>query len=216
MNHTNHPESQKKPLSATTVALVEVLFALVLVGALALFYRGFLFSRVQGRSMEPTYKNSDFLLCTRSFSPERFDIISFRAQDDMLGERETRTSLRRVIGLPGETVTILEDGTVTVNGVPLEEAYLPSRENTFRPEGQNTITLAEGEYYVLGDNRLEAVDSRDYGPLPAAAILGRALSQPNMLVYILTIVAPLCAALILFWLVDRALHLRDQKNRHSV
>ena len=216
MNHTNHSESQKKHLSATTVVLLEVLFALILVGALALFYRGFLFSRVQGRSMEPTYTNSDFLLCTRSTDPERFDIITFRAREDMLGERETGISLRRVIGLPGETVAILEDGTVTVDGQPLEEAYLASQENTYRPAGQNTLTLAEGEYYVLGDNRLEAVDSRDYGPLPASEILGRALSQPNMLVYILTIVAPLCAALILFWLVDRALHLQDKKNRHGV
>lgn len=216
MHNTNHPESKKKALSPAAFVLLEVLLALILIGALALFYRGFLFSRVQGRSMDPTYKNSDFLLCTRFSSPDRFDIISFRAQDNMLGDRESRTSLRRVIGLPGETVAILEDGTVTIDGQPLAEPYLESQSGTYRPEGQNTVTLKENEYYVLGDNRGEAVDSRNYGPLSRSAVLGRALSQPNMLVYTLTIAAPLCIALLLFCLADRALRLGGRKDHHGV
>ena len=211
MKRNNRSDPPRKgTLSSTTVILLDVVFALVLLGALVLFYRSFLFSRVQGNSMEPTYRNSDFLLCTRVSSADRFDIICFRARENQLGDRETHTSLRRVIGLPGETVTILEDGTVTVNGQALEEPYLDEDgpAATYLPEGQNSLTLGANEYYVLGDFRKGSLDSRFYGAVTEDAILGRALASPNILVYILTIVAPLCAALALFCLLDLLLRRR--------
>ena len=211
MKRNNRSDPPRKgTLSSTTVILLDVVFALVLLGALVLFYRSFLFSRVQGNSMEPTYRNSDFLLCTRVSSADRFDIICFRARENQLGDRETHTSLRRVIGLPGETVTILEDGTVSVNGQALEEPYLDEDgpAATYLPEGQNSLTLGADEYYVLGDFRKGSLDSRFYGAVTEDAILGRALASPNILVYILTIVAPLCAALALFCLLDLLLRRR--------
>ena len=211
MKRNNRSDPPRKvTLSGTTVILLDVVFALVLLGALVLFYRSFLFSRVQGNSMEPTYRNSDFLLCTRVSSADRFDIICFRARENQLGDRETHTSLRRVIGLPGETVTILEDGTVSVNGQALEEPYLDEDgpAATYLPEGQNSLTLGADEYYVLGDFRKGSLDSRFYGAVTEDAILGRALASPNILVYILTIVAPLCAALALFCLLDLLLRRR--------
>ena len=211
MKRNNRSDPPRKgTLSGTTVILLDVVFALVLLGALVLFYRSFLFSRVQGNSMEPTYRNSDFLLCTRVSSADRFDIVCFRARENQLGDRETHTSLRRVIGLPGETVTILEDGTVSVNGQALEEPYLDEDRPaaTYLPEGQNSLTLGANEYYVLGDFRKGSLDSRFYGAVTEDAILGRALASPNILVYILTIVAPLCAALTLFCLLDLVLRRR--------
>ena len=211
MKRNNRSDPPRKgTLSSTTVILLDVVFALVLLGALVLFYRSFLFSRVQGNSMEPTYRNSDFLLCTRVSSADRFDIVCFRARENQLGDRETHTSLRRVIGLPGETVTILEDGTVSVNEQALEEPYLDEDgpAATYLPEGQNSLTLGADEYYVLGDFRKGSLDSRFYGAVTEDAILGRALASPNILVYILTIVAPLCAALALFCLLDLLLRRR--------
>ena len=211
MKRNNRSDPPRKgTLSSTTVILLDVVFALVLLGALVLFYRSFLFSRVQGNSMEPTYRNSDFLLCTRVSSADRFDIVCFRARENQLGDRETHTSLRRVIGLPGETVTMLEDGTVSVNGQALEEPYLDEDgpAATYLPEGQNSLTLGANEYYVLGDFRKGSLDSRFYGAVTEDAILGRALASPNILVYILTIVAPLCAALALFCLLDLLLRRR--------
>ena len=211
MKRNNRSDPPRKgTLSSTTVILLDVVFALVLLGALVLFYRSFLFSRVQGNSMEPTYRNSDFLLCTRVSSADRFDIVCFRARENQLGDRETHTSLRRVIGLPGETVTFLEDGTVAVNGQALEEPYLDEDgpAATYLPEGQNSLTLGADEYYVLGDFRKGSLDSRFYGAVTEDAILGRALASPNILVYILTIVAPLCAALALFCLLDLLLRRR--------
>ena len=211
MKRNNRSDPPRKgTLSGTTVILLDVVFALVLIIALILFYRSFLFSRVQGNSMEPTYRNSDFLLCTRVSSADRFDIICFRARENQLGDRETQTSLRRVIGLPGETVAILKDGTVAVNGQALEEPYLDEDgpAATYLPEGQNSLTLGANEYYVLGDFRKGSLDSRFYGAVTEDAILGRALASPNILVYILTIVAPLCAALALFCLLDLLLRRR--------
>ena len=211
MKRNNRSDPPRKgTLSGTTVILLDVVFALVLLGALVLFYRSFLFSRVQGNSMEPTYRNSDFLLCTRVSSADRYDIVCFRARENQLGDRETHTSLRRVIGLPGETVTILEDGTVSVNGQALEEPYLDEDgpAATYLPEGQNSLTLGADEYYVLGDFRKGSLASRFYGAVTEDAILGRALASPNILVYILTIVAPLCAALALFCLLDLLLRRR--------
>ena len=137
--------------------------------------------------------------------------MCIRDRENQLGDRETHTSLRRVIGLPGETVTILEDGTVAVNGQALEEPYLDEDgpAATYLPEGQNSLTLGANEYYVLGDFRKGSLDSRFYGAVTEDAILGRALASPNILVYILTIVAPLCTALTLFCLLD--LFLRRRK-----
>ena len=212
MKRNNRSDPPRKgTLSGTTVILLDVVFALVLLGALGLFSRSLLFSRVQRKRLEPTYRYSDFLLCTRVSSADRFDIVCFRARENQLGDRETHTSLRRVIGLPGETVTILEDGTVAVNGQALEEPYLDEDgpAATYLPEGQNSLTLGANEYYVLGDFRKGSLDSRFYGAVTEDAILGRALASPNILVYILTIVAPLCAALTLFCLLD--LFLRRRK-----
>lgn len=214
MKQNNQPSSSKNSvLSGSLVVLLDILLAAVLIGALVLFYNSLLFSRVQGNSMEPTYKNSDFLLCSRKASPDRFDIVYFHAGGAMLGDQETTHSLRRVIALPGETVAILDDGTVTVNGQPLEEPYLDAgtKEATCRGSVTGPLTLGENEYFVLGDSRAAAKDSRDYGALSGSAIQGLALRTPNITVYTLTIVAPLCAALALFWLLDQALRRRIGK-----
>lgn len=209
MKQQNRSSKQK----ASHILLVELLAALVLIACLALFYSGLLFSRVQGRSMEPTYKNSDFLLCSRRATLKRQDIVCFQAEGAMLGDRETGTSLRRIIALPGETVTILPDGTVTVNGQALEEPYLGPGMGaaTCRGENGTALTLGDNEYFVLGDCRDIAVDSRDYGALAGDAILGRALESPNIFVYVMTIIAPLCTALALFCLLDLALRRRNGK-----
>lgn len=205
--------ANKKSLSGGQVILLELLAALVLIACLALFYSGFLFSRVQGRSMEPTYNNSDFLLCNRKAALHRQDIVCFQAQGRMLGDRETRISLRRIIGIPGDTVAIAPDGTVTVNGQALEEPYLADgmQAATCRDGYETTLTLGNNEYFVLGDCREISVDSRDYGALSGDVILGRVPEDASILVYTLTIAAPLCVALALFCLLDLALRRRCGK-----
>ena len=194
-------------ISGATALVLDVLLALVLVGALWGFYNGFLFSRVQGSNMFPTYRSTDFLLCKKVKSYARGDILFFRGAPGMLTEREKNTSIRRIIGLPGETVELYPDGTVTVDGQAIEEPYLETdaQKATYREGGITTLTLGQNEYFVLGDERSIALDSRDYGPVSGDLALGRALDEPNMVEFLLTLILPLCIALGLWCLGDHFL-----------
>lgn len=194
-------------LSGTTALVLDILLALVLLGALWGFYNGFLFSRIQGEDMFPTYRSTDFLLCKKVNSYERGDILFFRGSPEMLTKREKNTSIRRIIGLPGETVELYPDGTVTVDGQAIEEPYLEeaAKKATYREDGITTLTLGQNEYFVLGDERSVALDSRDYGPVSGDLALGRALDEPNIVQYLLTLILPLCIALGLWCLGDHFL-----------
>ena len=84
-----------------------------------------------------------------------------------------RDFIKRVVALPGETIEIVQ-GSVFVDGVRLEEPYVAER---LDPSPMGPVTLPEGEYFVLGDNRPMSNDSRDWGPLPARSIVGRVVTE---------------------------------------
>ncbi len=129
---------------------------------------------VRGLSMVPTFESGDYLivdqLSYRFEEPERGDVIIMRYPKD-----ESVYFIKRVIGLPGETVEL--QGTKVIIQRPgsdaliLEEAYIASGEH--RPE-YGTFALAPEEYFVMGDNRDDSSDSRVWGPLPKRDIIGRA------------------------------------------
>jgi signal peptidase I len=131
---------------------------------------------VSGSSMEPTFYTGEYLVINElSYhlgSPQRGDIVVFKYPKD-----NTQYFIKRIIGLPGETVTI-EDNKVIIknkdnpNGFVLKEDYLGAGETTF-PYGSNTRTLGSEEYYVLGDNRLASSDSRFWGPVPKNDLVGK-------------------------------------------
>ncbi len=129
---------------------------------------------VSGHSMETTLQDGDNLIIDkisyRFHDPERFDIVIFPPQGD-----EDTYYIKRIIGLPGETVEIDEFGQVFINGEILEEGF--GRE-VIEDMGiwDYPITLGEDEFFVLGDNRNESEDSRfgDVGPIKRERILGRA------------------------------------------
>ena len=83
-----------------------------------------------------------------------------------------KSYIKRVIGLPGDTVEI-RDGTVIVNGKPLSENYVPKqyRDTQWRPP----VKLGPGQYYVLGDHRSSSNDSRNWGPVERKQIYGKAV-----------------------------------------
>ena len=154
--------------------------SLYLLGVLCLVYLVIHFvgqrTQVQGHSMEPTLSTEDNLivdkLSYRFHDPERFDIIVF----PFLEEEET-FYIKRIIGLPGETVQIDEQGNIYINGELLQENY--GRE-IIAPENVgiaiNPIVLGEDEYFVMGDNRNNSIDSRKeiVGNIKREDIIGRA------------------------------------------
>lgn len=130
-------------------------------------------TRVDGRSMMNTLHDGDNLivekLSYRFSDPKRFDIIVFPPT----GKKEYY--IKRIIGLPGETVQIDENGNIYINGGLLEENY--GAETIQNPgRAANPITLGDDEYFVMGDNRNNSKDSRseEVGNVKRSQIIGRA------------------------------------------
>ncbi len=128
---------------------------------------------VHGSSMQPTLQSGDSLwinmLAYKFGDPERYDIIVFPYEDDV-------HYIKRIIGLPGETVQITEYGEILINGQALVE---PIKFEKIKDNGiaANPITLGKDEYFVLGDNRNNSRDSRwsDVGLIPRDKIIGKAV-----------------------------------------
>lgn len=158
-----------KEILSTSIYLLVVLCAAYLI----ITYVGQR-TQVSGSSMETTLSDDDNLLVdkiTYRFSePKRFDIIVFPFQYD------TDTYyIKRIIGMPGETVQIDYDGNIYINGSLLKESY--GREVIQNPgRAAEPITLGKDEYFVMGDNRNNSSDSRDpsVGNIHRKDIIGRA------------------------------------------
>ena len=131
-------------------------------------------TRVEGSSMEPMLHDGDNLIVDkisyRFEDPQRFDIIVFPFR-----YKENTYYIKRIIGLPGETVYVDEDGEIYINGDVLKESYgkeiITDPGRAFEP-----ITLGEDEYFVMGDNRNNSSDSRDpvVGNIHRDELIGKA------------------------------------------
>ena len=171
--HTPHLTLMKRFLY-TIWEIAEVFFiALIAVVAIKYFLvQPFI---VNGASMEPSFYDGDYLLIDelsyRFKDPQRGDVIVFKAPQD-----ESTYYIKRVIGLPGERVEI-QDRSIRIysandpDGLELEETYLQDGiRNEWR--GNIIVTLKDGQYFVLGDNRVNSYDSRFWGPLEKDSIVG--------------------------------------------
>jgi signal peptidase I len=130
---------------------------------------------VKGASMEPTFDDHEYLiideLSYRFRAPARGEVVVFRYPLD-----PRQYFIKRVVGLPGETVRVADDAVVIVNaehpeGFALDESGYLSPDTVTR--GERTVELGPGEYFVLGDNRGASLDSRTFGSLPLKNIVGR-------------------------------------------
>ena len=125
--------------------------------------------------MDPTFLNRDYLVIDeisyRLRSPERGEVIVFRFPRD-----RSQFFIKRIIGLPGETVRVKDGGVFIVsNGREHkldESAYLP--DGTVTGGANQEVVLASDEYFVLGDNRGASSDSRSWGPIKRSDMVGRA------------------------------------------
>ena len=151
--------------------------------------------KVDGSSMDPTLVNGQYLLVNRlvylriemdRFSsivpfwqaeedsvryaihpPERGEVIVFEFPD-VIPSNPKRDFVKRVIGLPGETIEV-KDGVPFVDGVVLEEPYLTTKDGS----NGRKVELGAGEYYVIGDNRAHSNDSRRWGAVPEENLRGK-------------------------------------------
>lgn len=126
-------------------------------------------TRVEGQSMEPNLHTNQRLVVEkmsyRFHGPQRFDIVVLR-----LPSQGEELLIKRVVGLPGETVEI-RNGHVYVDGEMLDE---PFAIGDTRPGRQSSAVVPPLHVYVLGDNRNHSNDSRNFGPVPIENIIGRA------------------------------------------
>ena len=169
-----------------------VLLAVVVFMLLQTTVRNF---KVDGSSMDPTLENGQYLLVNRlvylriemdRFSsivpfwqaeedsvryaihpPERGEVIVFEFPDS-IPSNPKRDFVKRVIGLPGETIEV-KDGVPFVDGVVLEEPYLTTKDHS----NGRKVELGAGEYYVMGDNRGHSNDSRSWGAVPEENLRGK-------------------------------------------
>ena len=151
--------------------------AIILALLLVLIIRFYVFIplKVEGDSMSPTLAQGNYLLYETFSDIDRFDIIIFSNEDG-------QTLIKRVIGLPGDSIAYSED-QLYLNGEPVEESFL----GTEKQQGMDVFTsdfdlltltgmetVPEGSYFVLGDNRVRSRDSRIFGFVAQADIAGKA------------------------------------------
>jgi signal peptidase I len=162
--------------------ILEFIQSIVL--ALSVFVLLYLFvaqpNEVKGSSMEPNFLNGEYLLTDKlsyQFStPKRGDVVVFKAPPSEPCAAEECEYIKRVIGVPGDKVKV-ENSKVFLNGMELAQPFLPSdyvtTSGSFLAEGIE-ITVGEGEYLCLGDNRSHSRDGREFGPIKKDAIVGKA------------------------------------------
>ena len=124
--------------------------------------------RVDGFSMNPTLQNGEYILVNKlaykTGKPQRGDIVVF-----MFPMNLEEDLIKRVIGLPGESVSV-KDGVVSINGTPLIEPYINAA-----PFYNGEWQVPEGQLFVLGDNRNDSRDSHQWGLLPIENVIGKAV-----------------------------------------
>ncbi len=155
-------------ITITLVSLLPIIFLVMYV----FLFRPF---QVNGEAMSPNYKNSSYvmsnLISLRFASPARRDVIVFKAPP-----QPDKDFIKRVIGMPGDTI-MFKNGNVYIDSQLLDErVYLQNDIKThggsFLQDGQE-ITVPSGSYFVMGDNRQNSLDSREWGFVPARSLIGK-------------------------------------------
>ncbi|MEX1007504.1 MAG: signal peptidase I [Acidimicrobiia bacterium] len=188
----------KKGINRTVIEWVVLVVAAILI---ALVIKQFLFQAfyIPSRSMVPTLEVGDRVLVNKLsydlHDVNRGDIVVFEAEPNQDWQRAGIDDLvKRVIALPGETVTECQTGRLCIDGRLLKEGYLPKETatdlyhgtvdpNSNQPDAairgcaanspKGGCTVPAGEYFVMGDNRNESSDARDHGPIKGSSIVGR-------------------------------------------
>jgi signal peptidase I len=164
---------QSSPARSRRV-VIQSLIALAFLAVCALL-RIFVFeiALITSESMQPTFRKGDYLLVNHTPKSEwkRGEIVFFKNPASWSDDGQDLLLVKRIIGLPGETVKY-SLGQVSINGERLSEPYLKEVE---LPDDARPIQLGPNQYYVLGDNRDNSDDSRINGPIEAKDIRSSAV-----------------------------------------
>jgi signal peptidase I len=172
--------------TSTRRTILEYVVLAVVAIAVALLIQAFLVKpyRIPSESMEDTLLIGDRVLVDRvswRFSePERGDIVVFHPP--FAGP----VLIKRIVGMPGDQIT-LENGSVYIDGVRLDEPYVRVVDGSAEPTEpfdnglpwslQEPYTVPDGNYFVMGDNRTDSGDSREFGPVPRGQLVGQAFAR---------------------------------------
>jgi signal peptidase I len=169
----------------STIGILLTALALALV-IVAFIFRSY---EVDGPSMQNTLQNGDKLIIWKvprtwasitghPYIPNRGDIVVFTESGlSQFGQQDTKQLIKRVIGLPGDRVTISNDhyeiyNKAHPNGFDPDET-LPYGKNIPETTGNVNVTIGKGQLFVSGDNRPDSLDSRAFGPINASQIVGK-------------------------------------------
>ena len=143
--------------------IIKELIPYIIIVVVVVLIRSFIATpvRVDGDSMNKTFKNGDILILYKLSKIERFDVIVLHE------EKDNEKIIKRVIGMPGDTVAI-KDGEIYINDEKINDEYAYGMTSDY-----DRITLKSDEYFILGDNRLISKDSRYFGPIKEKEIKGK-------------------------------------------
>ncbi|OGG36049.1 signal peptidase I [Candidatus Gottesmanbacteria bacterium RIFOXYB1_FULL_47_11] len=167
-------------IKRAVAAIFDFLQGIVVIMAILVMIYLYIMSpqEINGASMEPNFHNGEFILTNKVLykfrTPTRGDVVIFKSPAN-----KEIDYIKRIIGLPDETVC-LRDNTLYVNDQKVDEPYLapdtPIYGGSYLAEN-NCITVSEGTYFMVGDNRPHSSDSREFGPVDEIDFIGVAIAR---------------------------------------
>lgn len=157
--------------------VMDILETIVFIGSLFIVIYLFIMqpNQVKGASMEPTFHTSEYILTSKITykfrSPQRGDVIVFKSP-----KNPDIDYIKRIIGLPGDTIVIKDGGDVYVNNNLIGEIYISARTNLWEggfSKEAVPVTIPPDQLFVMGDNRPRSSDSREFGTIEMTSIIGQ-------------------------------------------